>query len=196
MKTTELSEEQTHINKRMKKEPSVLEERASTSKVLNFPDEPLVDDKHLGDDVMSIDTVEDKNDDEMSTSTEEVGTLRGLINEFATEDRVKKHEAWMAWVKEDPVLGTDLEDDADPDALTIDYTVENMLDEEGLRKQIDACMGNHGKAEREVAFKKIRAEQLRCGRSLPEGVVVRWLVSYNPLTRFVPYSMVAVTKPA
>ncbi|GFP84061.1 hypothetical protein PHJA_000549700 [Phtheirospermum japonicum] len=304
MMTTELSEEQTHINKLMKKEPSISEERESTSKVLNFPDEPLVDDKHLGDDVMSIDTDEDKNDDEMSTNTEEekekaklshtvgrlcdypaikrfanklaripglvecakellkslnedgdtgspndafqnlweneafkkmlvneyrkVRTLRGLINKLATEDRVEKHEARMAWVKEDPVLGTDVEDDADlmrkvlslsvlywmdinlynivdlreivpmemPDDLTIDYTVENMHDVEALRKQIAACMGNHDEAEREVAFKKIRAEQLRCGRSLPEGVGVRWLVSYNPLTRFVPYSMVAVTKPA
>ncbi|GFP84063.1 hypothetical protein PHJA_000549900 [Phtheirospermum japonicum] len=97
------------------------------SKVLNFPDKPLDDDTHLGDDVMSIDPEEDKNDDEMSTITEEekerqsyltslvvfVDTLRGLINEFATEDRVEKHEARMAWVKEDPVLGTDLEDDAD-----------------------------------------------------------------------------------
>ncbi|GFP84049.1 hypothetical protein PHJA_000548500 [Phtheirospermum japonicum] len=42
-----------------------------------------------------------------------VRTLRGLINKLATEDRVEKHEARMAWVKEDPVLGTDVEDDAD-----------------------------------------------------------------------------------
>ncbi|GFP84064.1 54S ribosomal protein l12 mitochondrial [Phtheirospermum japonicum] len=285
---TELSEEQTHINKRMKKEHSVLEDRKSASKVFNFPDEPLVDDKHLGDDVMPIDTEEEKTDDEMSSNTEEektddemsynteeekekaelshnypaikrfanklaripglvecakellkslnedgdtvspndafqnlwenevfkkklvdeyrtVRTLRGLINKLATEDRVEKHEARMAWVKEDPVLGTDLEDDADvmrkvlslsvlywmdinlynivdlreivpmemPDDLIIDYTVETWLDEEALRKQIDACMGNHEEAEREVAFKEILANQLRCGPSLPEGVRVR-----------------------
>ncbi|GFQ08332.1 hypothetical protein PHJA_002977200, partial [Phtheirospermum japonicum] len=67
----ELSEEQTHINKRLKKEHSVLVDRESASKVLNFQDEPLVDDRHLGDDVMSIDSEEEKNDDEMSTNTEE-----------------------------------------------------------------------------------------------------------------------------
>ncbi|GFQ02225.1 fatty acyl-coa reductase 2 [Phtheirospermum japonicum] len=121
----------------------------------------------------------------------------------------------MAWVKEDPVLETDLEDDADvmrkvlslsvvywmdinlcnivdlreiaplekPDDLGIDYTVENLQDVEALRKQIDACMRNHGEAEREVAFKKIRAEQLTCERSLPEGVGVRWLT--NKKTYFV-----------
>ncbi|GFP84050.1 hypothetical protein PHJA_000548600 [Phtheirospermum japonicum] len=270
------------------------------SKVFNFPDEPLVDDKHLGDDVMSIDTEEEETDDEMSFNTEEekekaklsdsvvpaikrfanklaripvlvecakellkslnedgdtvspndafqnlwenevfkkmlvdeyrtVRTLRGLINKLATEDRVEKHEARMAWVKEDPVLGTDLEDDADvmrkvlslsvlywmdinlynivdlreivpmemPDDLTIDYTVEHMHDEEALRKQIDACMGTkHDEAHREVAFMEIRANQLRCGRSLPEGVGVRWLVSYNTLTQSVPNLGAAVTEPA